>query len=52
MNNTLAPIVYAWFQVDSLGPSRVIAIYYLLLLLFSVKKLRSPKKTKAVVHLR
>jgi hypothetical protein len=49
MNNTLAPIVYAWFQVDSLGPSRVIAIYYLLLLLlllFSVKKLRSPKKQK------
>jgi hypothetical protein len=32
MNNTLGPIVYAWFRVDSLDPSRFIAIYYLLLL--------------------
>jgi hypothetical protein len=32
MKNTLGRIVYAWFRVESLGPSRFIAIYYLLLL--------------------
>jgi uncharacterized membrane protein YhdT len=39
MKNTLGPIVYAWFRVESLDPSRFIAIYYLLLLRFLVHDL-------------